>query len=147
MANPILNSIYANICLAIETPGPPFPQIWTAQDDGIRGYPIVDGKYFDGKTGQVVTMDPSNPWATGGPPSLDIFWHNRRRTTVKKPFCGAVKSSGLSMTEYVIQVGEFLKECKCELQSLTATTYSVNVVVFADMSNDDMHLLWQKYGL
>ena len=143
----VFSPSYAGICHISEgAVKPPFPQVWI-RERRLTKYPIVDGKYYDGKTGQVVTVDPSNGWVTYGPPTLDVYWDNRLSTAKEDVFCGAVKSSTLSMTEYVIRVGEFLKECNCDLQSLTATTYSVNVILFANMSTSDMQLLWKQYGL
>lgn len=147
IAQSVFSPSYASICRISEGEvKAPFPQVWST-DGGGRKYPIVGDKYFDGKTGQIVTTGPDNPWVTFGPPTLDVYWHNLGSIKTEDAFCGAVKSSGLSMTEYVIRVGEFLKECKCDLRSLTATTYSVNVVTFSNMSSSDFTLLWKRYGL
>lgn len=108
-------------------------------------YPLVNNSYKDLRTGQVVDGY-TGPY-TSGPPTLDVYWQNRLATTVEDAFHAGVKSSTLSMTEYVVRVGEFLKDCNCRLQSLTATTYSINVVIFADLPKAEMHRLWQKHGL
>ncbi len=139
---------YAAICRTGDDGGqwdPPLIQEWT-YEAGDRRYPIVDGKYFDGRTGRVEPVD-MNGQVTIGPPTLDVFWHNRMLTGREDQFFGAVGISTISMTEYVIRVGEFLKECNCDLQSLTATTYSLNVILFADMSKSDVYMLWERYGL
>lgn len=124
----------------------PAVQQWTSRETG-RGYPIVDNKYFDLATGQVVTLGSDDKWRMAGPPTLDIYWQNRQSTTVEDAFHALVKGSTLDMTDYVIRLGEFLKESGCRLQSLTATTYSINVVIFADMSKQDMHTLQRKHGI
>ncbi|KAJ2972252.1 hypothetical protein NQ176_g7264 [Zarea fungicola] len=122
-------------------------QQWTVGKSG-RGYPIVDNKYFDGETGQVVNLGPDDQWSAAGPPALAVYWQNLGSATSEKgAFCAAMKSSTLSMTEYVTQVVGFLKDCKCELHSLTATTYSINIVFYAELSREDMWFLWKKYGL
>lgn len=82
-----------------------------------------------------------------GPPSLDIYWKNRRVITSDEMFNSAVKGSSLTMTEYVIRVAAFLEESNCRLQSLTATTYSVNIIIFTDMLKTDIHRLLLKHGL
>lgn len=123
----------------------PFFHEWTG-GDAQRSH-IVDNKYFDVTTGEVMAYG-RDQWVSIGPPTLDIYWQNRRfDTSVENAFEAVVKHSALTMTEYVIRVGAFLKDCKCSLHLLTATTYSVNVVVFVDMSYEDMHVLWRKHGI
>lgn len=68
-------------------------------------------------------------------------------TTVEEPFYAAVKSSPLTMTEYVIRVGAFMQDSECNLQSLTATTYSINIILFADLPKAEMYRLWLEHGL
>lgn len=123
-------------------------QEWIADKSG-RSYPVVDDKYFDGQTGQVVTVGPDILWSTTGPPSLEVYWQNLGSSSSDKgaPFCASFKSSSLTMTEYVTQVGRFLNDCNCKLRSLTATTYSVNVVFYGELTREDMWFLWKKYGL
>lgn len=124
----------------------PFLHEWTVSDEG-KGSPIVDNKYFNMETGQTVALRGPRH-VTFGPPSLDVYWQNRRHGSEREnQFRAVVKVSALSMTEYVIGVGEFLKESKCTLQSLTATTYSVNVVVFMEILYEDLHVLLKKHGL
>lgn len=83
---------------------------------------------------------------TGGPPDLDIYWHNRLETTVQDPWQAFVTSSPLDMTEYIVRLGNLLKECDGRLQSPVATTYSINVVLFIDISRTDTTPS-KKYGI
>lgn len=122
--------------------GPPFPQVWSPS-----GYPIVDGKYFDGRTGKVVTLGPDEKSTMAGPPQLEVYWHNRCLTGEPDHFIGMVTGSMLSMTEYVVRVGELLKKGACTLQSLTATRYTVNVIVFTELSHTEMDGLFRECKL
>lgn len=145
----ITESILSNAYPTSSATSHSYLQEWITDESG-RKYPVVDNKYFDGKTGQVVTLGPDDIWSTTGPPSLEVYWQNLGSASSDKDkgvFCGAFKSSPLTMTEYVTQVGGFLKDCNCKLRSLTATTYSVNIVFYADLSREDMWFLWRKYGL
>lgn len=119
-------------------------QNWTVGDNG-REYPLVNNSYNDLRTGQVVSDYKGH--FSAGPPTLDVYWQNRRASDVEDAFRAGVKSSNLTMTEYVVRVGEFIKDSNCKLQSLTATTYSINVIIFADLPKEEMHRLWQKHGL
>lgn len=122
----------------------PTLQDWTSRDPA-KAYPLVDRSYLNVHTGEVV-HDYRGSF-TFGPPSLDVYWHNRGDETTDDPWRGFATYSTLTMTEYVTRLGGFLGECDGRLDSLTATTYSINVVLIVDISRSDMRALRRKHGL
>lgn len=125
-----------------------FGQRWTCADySGGRDYPLVDNQYQDGSTGQVKTY--INPGLTSpGPPSIEVYWGSRCRPSGEADeFRGGTKTSTLTVTEYVLGVAACLKESDYELHSLTATKYTINIFISANMSTAVVHRLWLKYGL
>lgn len=127
---------------------PSFCQDWTSPGySGGRSYPIVDNRYYDGTTGQVRIYHPLDVMKPG-PPSLDVYWGSRCSATGEEDeFRGAVKTSSLTVTQYVLGVGAFLKESNYQLHSLTATKYTIIIFISANMSRTEVHRLWLKYGL
>ena len=122
--------------------GPPFTQEWHP-----KGYPVVDGKYFDTQTGMIVTIPPGDKSRMGGPPTLDVYWHNLGGYGNPDEFLGMRSSSVLGIEEYVACLGGFFKSGACKLHSLTVTTYSVNVLICADLTRDEIWKMMDEGGL
>ncbi len=106
-------------------------QAWTPS-----GYPIVDGKYLDLVDGTVKTVGPGP--VTTGPPAIAVYIHNRFCTGQRGHFDTVVATSfAKDLTEYMIQVGELLRTGACKVDSLSATKYSVNLIVMTDLSSEE----------
>lgn len=118
-------------------------QTWTQS-----GYPIVDGKYLDGNG---VTQSIGDEWTMSGPPVIDVYWHNRRRSRQgTRAYFGSIGANAfVDLTEYLSRVGEFLRAQGhvCQIMSLNATPYSINVIVATELSTDEMGDLLRDYRL
>lgn len=55
--------------------------------------------------------------------------------------------SALSMTHYVIRVGEFLNKTKILLYSMTATEYTINIIIDTDRPREDIFRLMEESRL
>ncbi|KAK0726582.1 hypothetical protein B0T21DRAFT_36637 [Apiosordaria backusii] len=119
--------------------GPP-TQLWT-----VDGYPIVDGKYLDLSTGEIKTHE---GLLTGGPPALTVYWHNKLPKHQKEqPFYAASAFSLTSVTDYLTRVGDLLRTGICTVDSLSATKYSVNLVIMTQLSNNEFIEALGRHGL
>lgn len=120
------------------TPG---HQTWT-----ISGRPIVDGKYQDASG--VIRHVGADEWTSAGHPALDVFWVNRQATPDQPaPFRALASHAFVGVTEYIRRMGAFLEAADgvCQVLSLNATMYAVNVVVAMDLSRDEVvALLFQQ---
>ncbi len=135
---------------SIDLPPPdttPGHQTWTQS-----GHPIVDGKYQD-KAGTVRRV-PADEWLVAGPPALDVFWVNRKAASDDDQdsdarFQAIASHAFISVTEYISRIGEFLRVANgsCQIMSLNATLYSVNVIVATDMPCSEMVTLLFKQRL
>ena len=114
-------------------------QLWTED-----GYPIVDGKYQDLSTGELKTVEGGR---TIGPPSLSVFWHNKHTKRERGSFISTAFYSPASVTEYLARVGEFLSTGVCEVDSLCATKYSVNLIITTQLSDKDFTAALKKHKL
>lgn len=120
-------------------------QSWT-----LDGYPIVDGKYLDLATGEIKTY---TGFRRAGPPSLSIYWNNRGSITgpdtgpCPDPFFALGCSSRHTVTEYLARLGEMLRQGGCEISSLNATTYAVNVVAMTELPSAEFKERLRQHGL
>ncbi|KAJ9157539.1 hypothetical protein NKR23_g321 [Pleurostoma richardsiae] len=110
----------------------PPTQPWTQS-----GSPIVDGKYIERTTGEIKQLEPGE-LVTGGPPAIDVYWHNRTLTGRDDQFFGFSGASLLQVSEYLVRVGELLKTGKCKVHALNVTKYAVNIIITTALSNEDM---------
>ncbi|RYP28507.1 hypothetical protein DL767_007186 [Monosporascus sp. MG133] len=127
---------------AYEASLPP-TQRWTTD-----GYPIVDGKYFNLDTGEVMTHTGS---FMGGPPNITVYWQNRFNTGRGNQFLVTTRTiySTRSLSEYIIRIGDLLRRGSgvCKVDSLNATPYSVYVVVTSEVSQGEFTQALQEHGL
>ncbi|KAH6679953.1 hypothetical protein F5X68DRAFT_212399 [Plectosphaerella plurivora] len=115
-------------------------QHWTPD-----GYPIVDGKYHDLATGEIKTH---NGLRRGGPPSLSVYWHSRGTSTSQADSLFAVGAfNALPVTEYLVRMGEMLREGTCTVGSLNVTEYAVNVIVETELPRTEFMEKLRNYGL
>jgi len=114
-------------------------QSWT-----LDGYPIVDGKYLDLATGQIKVHSGR---MMGGPPAIAVYWNNRLCTGRTDQFRAISASSSCSLSEYLIRVGQLLTTGACTIDSLNATTYSVNVVVMSELSTSEFSEALREHRL
>ncbi|KAH6855045.1 hypothetical protein B0I37DRAFT_45933 [Chaetomium sp. MPI-CAGE-AT-0009] len=124
-------------------PDVPPTQGWT-----LDGYPIVDGKYLNLETGEVMThTGPSK----GGPPNITVYWQNRFDTGRGDQFLVTTKTiyTTRSLSEYIIRIGNLLRRGPkvCKVDSLNATRYSVYVVVTSELSQGEFTQALQEHGL
>lgn len=121
----------------------PPTQPWTPD-----GYPIVDGKYHNIDTGEV--MAHTGP-TRGGPPNITVYWQNRFATGRGDQFLVTSKTiySTRSLSEYIIRIGNLLQRGSgvCKVDSLNATPYSVYVVVTSEASQEEFKAALQEHGL
>ncbi len=129
------------------TPSPEFPndaspvQAWTPS-----GYPIVDGKYLDLVDGMVKTAGPGP--VTTGPPAIAVYIHNRFCSGQRGQFNTVVATSFVKdLSEYMIRVGELLKTGACKVDSVSATKYSVNLIVMTDLSSEEFSSILRECRL
>jgi hypothetical protein len=116
------------------------------QDWTLSGYPVVDGKYLDGASGAIKTVGIKEEFISG-PPSLDIYWHNRMLTGRDDQFFGFGVSGFVDVTEYVRRMGNFLARGSCVIMALNMTKFAVNVTVATELSRDEMRYWLKEYGL
>ncbi|WYZ37201.1 hypothetical protein EsH8_II_000707 [Colletotrichum jinshuiense] len=101
--------------------------ILSEPEDERRLVPIVDGKYHDPDTSEVIIVADRQSTTTG-PPVIDQYWHNLRAGPPGQ-FRGMRGAFFKDITEYIIRLGEFLKKEHYKIHSLTATEFSVTVVI------------------
>ncbi|KAK4148667.1 hypothetical protein C8A00DRAFT_38753 [Chaetomidium leptoderma] len=127
---------------AYEASLPPTQQ-WTTD-----GYPIVDGKYLNLDTGEVLTH--TGP-SMGGPPNITVYWQNRFSTGRGNQFLVTTRTicSTRSLSEYLIRIGNLLQRESgvCKVDSLNATPYSVYLVVTSEVSQGEFKQALQEHGL
>ncbi|KAF4472888.1 hypothetical protein FALBO_210 [Fusarium albosuccineum] len=114
-------------------------QQWT-----VDGYPIVDGKFHDLAADEIKTH---TGVFRGGPPSLSVYWNNCASVSRPNQFVAMGCISGHSVTEYLVRVGEMLRQGKCTVSSLNATQYAVNVIVLTYLSSEEFTGLLREHGL
>ncbi len=119
----------------------PEMQAWTQS-----GCPIVAGKYLE--NGVVKEISPDEPTAAG-PPVLDIYWHNRYMGPDAFVFRGVACWARGDVTGYLSRLGDFLVPAQgsCRIMALNATLYSVNVIVFTEMTHREMVQLLRQHRL
>ncbi|EAQ83324.1 predicted protein [Chaetomium globosum CBS 148.51] len=121
----------------------PQTQPWTTD-----GYPIVDGKYHNLDTGEVMAH---TGLMKGGPPNITVYWQNRFATGRGDQFLVVSKTiySTRSLSEYIIRIGHLLQRGPgvCKVDSLNATPYSVYVVVTSEASQEEFKQALQEHGL
>ncbi|KAF7550127.1 hypothetical protein G7Z17_g5927 [Cylindrodendrum hubeiense] len=117
-----------------------------AQEWTLSGYPVVDGQYLDGASGAIKTIAVNEEFISG-PPSLDIYWHNRMLTGRDDQFFSIGMSGFVDVTEYVRRMGNFIAKGSCVIMVLNVTKFSVNVVVATELSRDEMMGRLKEYGL
>jgi hypothetical protein len=128
-----------------QPPGGQVPVEQPIQSWTVDGYPIVDGKYLDLRTGEVKTHE---GLLTGGPPSLAIYWHNKLpKPQEEQPFYAVSAFSQLSVTDYLTRVGDLLRTGICTVDSLSATKYSVNLVILTQLSRNEFREALIRHGL
>lgn len=124
-------------------PGAPTPlrsrQMWTPD-----GYPIVDGKYHDLSTDEIKIH---TGVLRGGPPSVSVYWNNCGAITRPDQFFAVGATSGHTVTEYIMRVGDMLRDGGCSVHSLNATEYSVNVIVSTALSTEEFIGILRRHGL
>ncbi|KAI9147127.1 hypothetical protein HJFPF1_13159 [Paramyrothecium foliicola] len=114
-------------------------QRWT-----VDGYPIVDGKFLDLATDEIKTH---TGLASGGPPSLSVYWHNCGSVRHTDHFFALGCMSMFTVTEYLVRVGEMLSQEKCTISSLNATRFAINIIVKTDLSSIEFKELLRQYHL
>ena len=121
----------------------PPTQSWTPDN-----YPIVDGKYHNLDTGEVMTH--TGP-VKRGPPNITVYWQNRFATGRGDQFLVTTKTiySTRSLSEYIIRIGNLLQKGSgvCKVDSLNATPYSVYVVVTSEASQEEFKEALHEHGL
>lgn len=118
----------------------PPTQLWT-----LGGYPIVDGKYRDLTTGEIKLH---TGLITSGPPTLAIYWHNRFSTSRADLQSYAVSTTTtISMSEYLIRIGDLLRTGVCTVDLLNATKYSLNLIIISNLSREEFHASMREHGL
>jgi len=107
----------------------PLIQAWTPS-----GYPVVDGQYIDMATGTVKALE--SPSLLSGPPGIDAVWTNFSwERDGPDRFEWARHTAYIKdVSEYLVRVGELLKTGACTVHSLSASKYSVTVVVYTELS-------------
>lgn len=126
------------------SPEVPPTQGWTTD----ANYPIVDGKYLNLDTGEVMTH--TGP-SMGGPPNITVYWQSRFNTGRGNQFLVTTKTiyTTRSLSEYIIRIGNFLRRgpSVCKVDSLNATPYSVYVVVTSEVSQGEFTQALQEHDL
>ncbi|KAK5651416.1 hypothetical protein OQA88_12504 [Cercophora sp. LCS_1] len=127
-----------------QPPQRPTPiQAWT-----LSGYPIVDGKYHDLRTGEIKPHAEGIDFVTGGPPSLSVYWHNKNpKPGQEQPFYALSGSSPLSVSEYLVRVGDLLRAGVYTVDSVSATKYSVNLIIITQLSCQEFKEAMGRHGL
>lgn len=131
----------------VEAPAGPPPstsaprQHWTPD-----GYPIVDGKYHDLATGEIKTH--TGLRRGGGPPSMYVYWHSRgSRVSQEDRFFAVGAYNALPVTEYLVRMGDMLREGTCTVSSLNVTDYAVNVIVVTELPRTEFTDMLRRHGL
>ncbi|KAK0749130.1 hypothetical protein B0T18DRAFT_405877 [Schizothecium vesticola] len=121
-------------------PGVP-TQSWT-----LSGYPIVDNKYHDLATDEII---PHSGPSMGGPPSISVYWQNRLATGRRDQFLVISKTvaSTTSLSEYIIRVGDLLRKGACKVDSMNVTRFNVYMVVQSELGQDEFRQALNECGL
>jgi hypothetical protein len=119
----------------------PPTQRWTTD-----GYPIVDGKYFNLDTGEVMAHTGTSVL---GPPNITVYWQNRFDTGQVNQFLVTRSTiySTRSLSEYIIRIGNLLRSDVCKVDSLNATPYSVYVVATSEVPQAEFSGALDEHGL
>jgi hypothetical protein len=97
---------------------------------------------------------PESGDTTTGPPLLGVYWHNTSLKQQKEPFLFDERPfyalgtcSLLSVTEYLVRVGDLLKTGVCTVKSLNATKYEINVLVQTELTCVEFGEALRRHGL
>ncbi|BCS26664.1 uncharacterized protein APUU_51375S [Aspergillus puulaauensis] len=90
--------------------------------------PVVDGKYYDRKTGELRTA--SGP-SYSGPPDVDIIIQNLHQDTNNRLYRAA---RPFPVEILLFGIMKIVNERELRLDSLTATAYAIRVIVAHEMT-------------
>lgn len=100
-------------------------EIYTPGWHGEEKTPVVDGKYYDRKTGKLIA-------ATGaeysGPPAVDLMVMSRHSKE-----CNYYSARHFPVTDLICHILRVVEEQKLEIDSLVVTTYAIRLII-----NDEM---------
>ncbi|GAB0145675.1 hypothetical protein EsHS_00006101 [Epichloe bromicola] len=96
--------------------------------------PVVDGKYYDRKTGELRTAIGHQEYS--GPPAVDILIKSQHVETAD---CCSRSARPFPVTALLCHMMRVVEERKLEIDSLVVTTYAIRLILDNEMTKEEFY--------
>ncbi|OAQ62869.1 hypothetical protein VFPPC_16392 [Pochonia chlamydosporia 170] len=96
--------------------------------------PVVDGKYYDKKTGELRIASDHEEYS--GPPAVDIIIKSQHEDTCQ---CTYRAARPFPVEALLWQIMRVVHDRKLEVDSLIATTYAIRIILCHKLTVDEFH--------